>query len=105
MYEMTSGRFDAEAEVSILLRSRKQLNAIVAALTPEASHPAGEKANARIVLRGQHLKIIFRARDSPSLRAIMNSYLRMLKATTTVCLSLLNLERRHGKPEAPNHND
>ena len=96
---MNSPRFKAEAEVSILLRSRKQIDAIAAALTPEASHPAGQKANAKIIRQGQRLKIIFEARDSPSLRAIMNSYLRMLKATTTVCGSLLDLERC-GKREA-----
>ena len=100
MYEMNRGGFNAEAEVSLQLRSRKQLNAIAAALAPEASHSAGEKAHARITLRGQRLKIVFKARDSPSLRAIMNSYLRMLKATTTVCGSLLDLEKGHVKPEA-----
>ena len=97
---MRRGRFNAEAEVSILLRSRKQLNAISAALTPEAAHPAGEKANARITRRGNQLKLEFKARDSPSLRAIMNSYLRMLKATTTVCVSLLDLEHEHARQEA-----
>ena len=85
--------------MNILLRSRKQLNAIAAALAPETLHPAGVKANARIIRRGQGLKIVFRARDSPSLRAIVSSYLRMLKATTTVCVSLLDLERRDGKRE------
>jgi tRNA threonylcarbamoyladenosine modification (KEOPS) complex Pcc1 subunit len=50
-------------------------------------------------LRGQQLNIVFRARDSPSLRAIMNSYLRMLKATTTVCVSIFDIERGRGKRE------
>jgi len=100
MYEMNRASFNAEAEVSILLRSRKQLNAIAAALAPEASHPAGKKSTASIMLRGKQLKIVFRSRDSPSLRAIMNSYLRMLRATTTVCESTVNIERRHAKREA-----
>jgi tRNA threonylcarbamoyladenosine modification (KEOPS) complex Pcc1 subunit len=94
MYQMKRTRFNAEAELTILLRSRKQVKAIAAALAPEASHPASGKANARVILRGQELTIMFRARDSPSLRAIMNSYLRMVRATTTVCRSLLDLERR-----------
>jgi len=97
---MNNARFNAEAEVSIMLRSRKQLSAIAAALAPEASHRAGGKANAKIILRGQQLKIVFKARDSPSLRAIVSSYLRMLKATTTVCGSLLEFEYRHGKSGA-----
>jgi len=99
MYEMNRVSFNAEAEVSILLRSRKQLSAIAAALAPETSHPAGKKANAKIILRGQQLNIVFRACDSPSLRAIMNSYLRMLKATTTVCVSIFDIERGRGKRE------
>jgi len=97
MCPMNPSKFDAEAEVSLLLRSRKQLRAIAAALTPEASNPAGEKANAKITLRGQQLRIIFRARDSPSLRAIMTSYLRMLKGTTTVCGSLLEAEHQRNR--------
>lgn len=100
MREMNRARFNAEAEVSFLLRSRKQVNAIAVALAPEANHPAGEKANARIMLRGNKLKIVFRARDSASLRAIMSSYLRMLRATTTVCGSLVELERRRGRQGA-----
>jgi len=83
--------------VSILLRSRKQLIAIAAALAPEALHPASEKANAKIALRGRRLRIVLRARDSASLRAIMNSYLRMLKATTSVCGLLMDVEGRHAK--------
>jgi tRNA threonylcarbamoyladenosine modification (KEOPS) complex Pcc1 subunit len=94
---MSNAKFDAEAELSILLPSRKEVRSIAAALRPEASHPAGEKANAKIILRGRKLKIMFRARDSPSLRAIMSSYLRMLKATITVCGSLLEMDRRIGK--------
>jgi len=95
MYAMKNAKFNAEAELSIVLPSRKEVRAIATALKPEASHPAGEKANAMVVLRGQHLKITFRARDSASLRAIMTSYLRMLKATITVCGSLLEDNRRH----------
>ena len=90
---MWQHKFNAEAEVEILLRSRRQLDAIAAALVPEASHPAGEKAEARITMRGRVLKIKFRARDSASLRAVMSSYLRMLRATTNVCQSMLDQER------------
>ena len=97
---MKRGQFKAEAEIKVVLQSRQQLNAIEAALTPEAGHPAGGKANATITRKGNRLKIAFKARDSPSLRAIMNSYLRMLKATTAVCTSLLDLERKHGRKEA-----
>jgi tRNA threonylcarbamoyladenosine modification (KEOPS) complex Pcc1 subunit len=71
------------------------MQAIAQALVPETSHPAGEKAQARIVTRGKMLKLQFKAQDSSSLRAIMSSYLRMLRATVTVSKSILELERRH----------
>jgi len=100
---MRRERFDAEAEVHVLLRSRRQLAAIAAALAPEALHPAGEKAHARLKLERQKLKIKFEARDSSSLRAIMNSYLRMLKASNDVCSRMLQLEGK--RREALREND
>jgi tRNA threonylcarbamoyladenosine modification (KEOPS) complex Pcc1 subunit len=91
---MRRDRFHAEAEVDVILRSGRELHAIAAALEPETLHPAGEKAQATITIRGHVLKIKFRARDSSSLRAIMSSYLRMIKAAANVCGSLLSLEGR-----------
>jgi tRNA threonylcarbamoyladenosine modification (KEOPS) complex Pcc1 subunit len=94
---MRGHRFGAEAEVDVRLRSRRQLHAIAAALGPETMHPAGEKAEASITVRGGVLTIKFRARDSSSLRAVMSSYLRMVKATANVCGSLLSLGRKDAK--------
>ena len=82
----------AEAEIGIQIRSPKQLKAVAAALAPEAFHPAGGKAHAKINQRGHSLIIRFVARDSASLRAIVSSYLRMVKASSTVCSSLETLE-------------
>jgi tRNA threonylcarbamoyladenosine modification (KEOPS) complex Pcc1 subunit len=70
------------------------MEAVATALSPELSHPAGQKADARLVRRGKTLKIEFEARDSSSLRAIMSSYLRMLAATINVSMSLLALEKK-----------
>jgi len=89
----------AEAEVDVTLRSRRELNAIAAALKPETMHPAGERAQASIKVRGHVLIVKFNAQDSSALRAIMSSYLRMLKATTNVCMSLLNQEHRRTNRE------
>jgi tRNA threonylcarbamoyladenosine modification (KEOPS) complex Pcc1 subunit len=91
---MKHNKFNAEAEVDVVLRSRRQLNAIATALAPETLHPAGDKAEARIIVRARSLEIKLRARDSSSLRAIMSSYLRMLKATVNVCQSMLDVGRR-----------
>jgi tRNA threonylcarbamoyladenosine modification (KEOPS) complex Pcc1 subunit len=70
------------------------MEAIAQALSPELSHPAGEKSAARLAKQGKALKLSFVARDSSSLRAIMSSYLRMLAATLNVSMYLLELERK-----------
>jgi tRNA threonylcarbamoyladenosine modification (KEOPS) complex Pcc1 subunit len=85
-------KFNAEAEVDVVLRSQRQLKAIQAALRPEAVQPTGEKAQARVTVGRRVLKIRFRARDSSSLRAIMSSYMRMLRATVSVCEALSYLD-------------
>ena len=84
----------AEANVSVTFRSKQQMEAIAQALYPELSHPAGDKAEARLVKQGRVMRLKFVARDTSSLRAIMSSYLRMLAATLNVSASLLELERR-----------
>jgi tRNA threonylcarbamoyladenosine modification (KEOPS) complex Pcc1 subunit len=68
------------------------MRAIAEALEPEISHPAGERAQVRILMRGTVLKMHFEARDTASLRAAMTSYLRMLGAAVNVSRSILNLE-------------
>ncbi|MGA2627076.1 MAG: KEOPS complex subunit Pcc1 [Candidatus Bathyarchaeia archaeon] len=82
----------AEARISVLFRSRQQMEAIAEALHPEILHPAGEKAQARITKGGKMLKLQFEARDSSALRAIMTSYLRLLGAAVNVSKSLRQLE-------------
>lgn len=89
---MRRSRQSAEAEVDAVFRSRRQLNAVADALMPEALHHAGPKARVRIAKQGRGLKLRFSAQDSSSLRAVMSSYLRMLKASVNVCGSVLELE-------------
>jgi len=74
----------AEARVSVLFRSRQQMEAIAEALGPEVLHPAGEKAQARITKGGKMLELQFEGRDTSALRAIMTSYLRLLGAAVNV---------------------
>lgn len=94
---MRRTRQSAEAEVDAVFRSRRQLNAVADALTPEALHPAGQKAHVRIMKRGRALKLKFSAQDASSLRAIMSSYLRMLKASVNVCESIFEFERGNSR--------
>ena len=78
----------AEAEVRVFLRSRRELNATAVALAPEVAHPAGKRAEVTVQVRGNMLKVRIGARDSAALRAVMTSYLRMLKAISNVFASL-----------------
>ena len=96
---MQQRKLAAEAEVRVLLRSRRELKAAAAALTPEATHPAGNRAEVRVQVRGNMLRVRIGARDSSALRAVMTSYLRMLKAISNVFASLADSEtrKRHGR--------
>jgi tRNA threonylcarbamoyladenosine modification (KEOPS) complex Pcc1 subunit len=82
----------AEAKISVLFKSRQQMEAIAEALRPEILHPAGEKAHARVTRGGKALKLQFEARDSSALRAIVTSYIRLLGAAVNVSRSLRQLE-------------
>ena len=89
---MQQSKLGAEAEVRVLLRSRREITAVAAALTPEATHPTGKRADVEVQIRGNMLKVRIRARDSSTLRAVMTSYLRMLKAISNVFASLAESE-------------
>jgi len=91
---MTRTKDTAQARISVLFRSRQQMEAIAEALRPEILHPAGEKAQASVTKRGKMLKLQFKARDSSALRAIMTSYLRLLAVAVNVSKSLRQLENR-----------
>ena len=82
----------ARAMLRVSFQSKKQLDAIALAMEPELQHPAGERAQAQLRIRGKRLTIMFEAEDSTALRAIMSSYVRMLKATINVSRSLIQLE-------------
>ncbi len=93
----------ASAIVRVTFQTTQQTRAIAAALTPELQHPAGEKARAKIFMRGKKMGLQFSARDSAALRAIMSSYLRMLNASLNVSNSLVQLESS-SKNDARNRN-
>jgi len=90
--EMKRLKRSAEARITARFKSRQQMEAIAEALRPEMFYPAGEKANARITMRGRTLKLQFEARDSGALRAILTSYLRLLGTAVNVSRSVLGLE-------------
>ncbi|MGD0176962.1 MAG: KEOPS complex subunit Pcc1 [Candidatus Bathyarchaeia archaeon] len=100
-YRLTKAR----ATVGVVFRTRQQMDAIAQGLGPELRHPAGERATAKIVIRGRKLSLRFEANDSAALRAIMSSYLRLLVASLNVSDSLMQLERSHAPGKTDNSTD
>ena len=90
----------ARASLRIAFRSERQTRAIADALRPEATHPAGSKTRAVVVARRRDLIIRFEGKDSTTLRAIMSSYLRMIKASVNTSNALLQLERKGSKSKS-----
>jgi tRNA threonylcarbamoyladenosine modification (KEOPS) complex Pcc1 subunit len=83
----------ANASIRIVFRSERQMRAIADGLRPEASHPTGGKASTRMTTRGNQLVLRFEGKDSTTLRAVVSSYLRMLRASLNAFNALLRLER------------
>jgi len=69
------------------------MHAVAEALKPETSHPAGGRAFATVVASGRELVLRFEGRDSATLRAIVSSYLRVIRASVNSCNAILELER------------
>ena len=95
----------AHALIRVGVRSKRQATAIADALRPEAAHPTGNKASARIVTKGRALVIGLEAKDATTLRAIMNSYLRMLAASINALFQLeqLQVPKKHYKHSDSRH--
>lgn len=74
----------AHAKLSVQVRSRRLAGAIARSLRPEVDHPAGWKARVTIRVDQKTLELKFVARDTTALRAVMNSYLRIISACLNV---------------------
>lgn len=80
------------ARLLLNLRSRRMADSIAKSLEPELIHPAGAKARARMKINRNSLELMFQARDTTALRAIMNSYLRMIGACIRVTETISKLD-------------
>jgi len=81
----------ATAKLSIMLNSRRVAASIARSLSPETNHSAGSKSRVRISVGQKKLELTFIARDATALRAIMNSYLRMIRACLRVTEAIENI--------------
>ena len=69
-----------EATVRIPVRPRELLEATLKALEPEASAPPTTRFKVKVWGEGESLIIHIKAKDTASLRAALNSYLRWVRA-------------------------
>jgi tRNA threonylcarbamoyladenosine modification (KEOPS) complex Pcc1 subunit len=74
----------AHAKLSVHVRSRRLADAIARSLRPEVDHPVGSKARVAIRVDQKILELKFLAKDTTALRAVMNSYLRIISACLKV---------------------
>jgi tRNA threonylcarbamoyladenosine modification (KEOPS) complex Pcc1 subunit len=73
-----------QARITLRLSSRRLIEAIAKSLHPELDGQVDAKAHASLKVHGKCLELKFHARDTTSLRAILNSYLRMVSACVRV---------------------
>jgi tRNA threonylcarbamoyladenosine modification (KEOPS) complex Pcc1 subunit len=74
--------------VRLPLGSKRQLDAVLKALTPEVKKQVGERANVSVAAEGLTLVLNVEARDTVALRAALNAYLRWIYSTISVLEAL-----------------
>jgi len=80
----------ASAKLNVQTKSRRLADAIAKSLSPEIDHPSGSTAHVRVKVEQRKLELTFQAKDATALRAVMNSYLRMIGACLKVTEAIEN---------------
>ena len=74
----------AEATVRLPMKSKKQLEALVKALTPETQKQLGTRSKVTLSTEKMTFRLRVEAEDTVALRAALNSYLRWANSTLKV---------------------
>jgi len=69
----------SKAIIALRLSSHRMADSIAKSIKPELGQ-TGNKARVKLRVTGKCLELKFHARDTTTLRAIVNSYLRMISA-------------------------
>jgi tRNA threonylcarbamoyladenosine modification (KEOPS) complex Pcc1 subunit len=75
---------NAKATVRLKFSSKKQLSALLDALTPETNALATRRATVALQKDGLFLTLLVEAEDTVALRATLNAYLRWINSTINV---------------------
>ena len=73
-----------QAKITFHFSSRRLTESIAKSLHPELDGQLDARSHATLRVSGKRLELRFRARDTTSLRAILNSYLRIIGACVRV---------------------
>jgi tRNA threonylcarbamoyladenosine modification (KEOPS) complex Pcc1 subunit len=73
-----------KAKIRLKFSSEKQLDAVVAALTPEAEKPLAGRAEVTLERQDDFLVLHVAARDTVALRSTLNAYLRWVGSVVNV---------------------
>lgn len=81
-------RTKTQAVVRLKFSSEKQLDAVLAALKPEAESPINRRYKISLIKQNLFLVLNVNAEDTVALRAALNSYLRWIDSMVNViCLT------------------
>lgn len=80
----------AKATVRLPFASKKRLNALVNALTPEVNKQIATRSKVTLKTEGTLLVLDVEAQDTVALRAALNSYLRWINSTVNVLEAVEN---------------
>ncbi len=78
----------AKATIRLTLKSEKQMTAIVSALKPEINKQIGLRSIVTMTVEARDLLLCVEAKDTISLRATLNTYLRWINSTINVLEAL-----------------
>ena len=74
----------ARASIRMKLNSKKQLDTLLSALSPEAKSPASRRSHVELKKDGLFLQLNVEAEDTVALRATLNAYLRWIRGVVRV---------------------
>jgi len=78
----------ASTIIRLQFSSKKQLEALRSALTPEVQEQIGTRSKITITYENQSIVLAVDAHDIVALRAALNAYLRWIQSTITVLQTL-----------------
>nr|WP_319373058.1 KEOPS complex subunit Pcc1 [uncultured Methanobacterium sp.] len=81
-----------ESQIELEFPSSSDAEIVLRAIEPEIMESPSERTSTQIECQNNILKINITARDTPSLRASLNSYLRWVMLSNEI-LELKNIER------------